>query len=200
MEGLPVEQEPPVEQEDNPGTYEYALGLFRNLKESGVSNVFNMEDPRVQEAWNAFDVWELQEDIKRSGIENLDRAKKLVRSALLLLEAGFDGKDARDYARERLDDLYAFALQEKNQEVILYIASELEKIAPKSDLDQMIEAKMAEVEKMSPVDAIGNITCMLLFNAAAKRMTQEQRQRLEDLRTRKRNEAGAPPPNKSWAK
>lgn len=197
MEGEPAI---PDKKEAELNNYEHTLELFRRLKEEGLKNPLDEDNPKVWEARDALNAWEykigFRDDI---AIGTMEQAKEFVRSSRLLLEAGFTGKAVRADTKERLDDLYAMALRGQDVEVVAYITSELEKIEPKNSVDRLIDAKIIEVDHVSPTDAIGILTCLLL-DSRAKRMTVQQRQRIEDLRTAKRTEAGAPPPGQSWKK
>ncbi len=178
VEGPPV---PPEKREQEPDSYERALELFRQLKEEGLKNPLNLENPKVQKAQDALEEWERNAGLLDVGIGGMERAKELVRAARIFLDAGFVGKATRADAKERLDDLYAFALRENDFEVIAYIGDEVEKLEPKSKLDQMIGEKLAEAAAATPVNAVGILTCML-FDPRFKRMSAEQRQAIEQAR------------------
>lgn len=172
MEGPPPS---PEKKENEPGSYEYALALFKRLKEEGVRNPFNLDNMKVQEAKDALDEYEGKEGLRTAGVGDMERAQKLVRSARLLLEAGFTGTAVREDVKERLDDLHAFALRENDPEVTAYIADELEKLEPKSAMDKKIEAKLAEAAAAAkPTDAVG-ILALALIDPRFKRMSSEQR-------------------------
>lgn len=178
MEGPPI---PPEKKEQGPSGYERALELFTQLKEEGLKNPLDLESPKVKEAQDALEEWERQSGLLDVGIGGIERAKLLVRAARIFLDAGFTGKATRADAKERLDDLYAFALREDDSEVIAYIGSEVEKLEPKSKLDQMIGEKLAEAAATTPMNAVGILAC-LLFDPRFKRMTVEQRQTIEQAR------------------
>ena len=196
MEGPPA---PPEKKEHAPGSYEFALELFKHLKQEGLKNPFDLDDLKVQGAQDALDEWERATGLNMGGVGDIDRARQLVRSARILLDAGFTGKAVQADALERLNDLLVFARREGNQAVTEYLEAEVERFEPKSGFEKLLSAKLAEATAMEPTDAIGTLTGFL-FSPQAKRMSPEQRQRIEDLRTAKRNEAGAPPPGQSWKK
>lgn len=178
MEGPPV---PPEKKEKEPGSYEHALELFKQLKEEGLKNPLDLENPKVQEAQDALEEWERKAGLLDAGVNGLERAKELVRAARIFLDAGFTGKATRADAKECLDNLYAFALREDDPEVVAYIGGEVEKLEPKSKLDQIIGEKLAEAAATTPVNAVGILTCAL-FDSRFKRMSVEQRQTIERAR------------------
>ncbi|MEK7638038.1 MAG: hypothetical protein AAB375_01250 [Patescibacteria group bacterium] len=177
MEGPPI---PPEKKETELGSYENALELFKKLKEEGINNPLDLENPKVQEAQDALNEYEQQAGIVNmtSGIGSIERAQELVRAARIILDAGFSGKATRADAKGGLDDLYAFALRENDPEVIAYISGEIERLEPKSKLDQMIGSKLAEAAAAAPTSAVGILTC-LLFDPRFKRMSSEQRRAVE---------------------
>ncbi|MCC6934564.1 MAG: hypothetical protein IT406_02675 [Candidatus Yanofskybacteria bacterium] len=178
MEGQPNVSE---KREKEPGSYEYVLGLFQQLHSEGTKNPLDVDDPKVQEAQDALDEWERREGLVEGGVGTFERARLLVRSARMFLEAGFTGKEMRADCRERLDDLFADAQREGNAEVIAFLAGELESLEPKSRVERMIDAKLAEAVAARPIDAVG-ILSLALIDPRFKRMSVELRTRIEQAR------------------
>lgn len=181
MEGPPA---PPEKKEQKPGSYEHALELFQQLREEGVKNPLNPDNPKVQEALDALDEYERQTGIgdMTSGIATIERAREMVRAARIFLDAGFDGKQVTKDAKERMDDLYAYAQRESNPEITAYVSEELEKLEPKSQVERAVEAKLKEAAAASkPSDAVGVLTCVL-FDPRFKRAGDELRARLTRAR------------------
>lgn len=178
MEGFPAS---PEKKEEEPGSYEHVLKLFKTLREEGLRNPLDAEHPKVREVQDALDEWERSAGLVDAGIGDMERAKKLVLAARILLDAGFAGKSVQADAKERLHDLYAVALRENDAEVIAYIGGEVEKLEPRNKLDRMIEGKLAEAAVATRTDAVGILTCAL-FDPRFKRMTAEQRRTIEQAR------------------
>jgi len=174
-------ERPPEQKEQGPGSYEYALERFRRLKDRGRKEPFDSEDPEALDAIAALDAWEAKSGAAMQTIGGMEGAKLKVKAIRVPLEAGFTGKAVKADIKERLDDLYAQALNEKDPEVIAYVASELEQFEPKSAAEKAVEAKLAEAASAKPVDAVGILT-LALFDPRFKRMGAALRQRLEQVR------------------
>ena len=170
--------------EAQPGSYEYALELFRHIKENDLDKSFDEDSPKIMEAQDALDSWERAEGLGVGGIGDLERAKKFVKSARIFLEAGHKGKQVMKDLKERLHELYAMAMKEQDPEVIAYVSAELESVEPKSKIDKLIEDRLAKevFGATKPSDAYATLHIMLYSEPRLKRMNEQQRARLEKLK------------------
>ena len=192
---------PPAKQEHEPTLYEKALEAARAVHGAGIKEVIGPDegdegdeeaDPRVKEANAAIALWESERGLGMRGVGTMEKAVDLVKAATIWIDAGYaDPQFLRD-ALERLNNEYADALREGNEEITQFLKTAIEGIEarpasqnPKEKLSAKVEARLEEARQLEAdgrgLKAVFELT-LALMDPDFKRMTADQRNQIRSSR------------------
>jgi hypothetical protein len=128
--------------ERGPVSYERAFEAAKSLRARGIEDPLNLEpeDPATQEVLDIIEDWEIAAGLHETGIHTASKARDLVRAGTIWLAAGYSDEEVIQGAIENLNDNYAVAVREGNDEVIKIFADAIQDIEQNAPREAEVHA------------------------------------------------------------
>lgn len=192
------EATPPSERE--PVSYEQAKAAAKALFDAKVKNPTTGEykDPQVQAAWDKVNDWRRESNLHIRGVGTVEKARNIVRSANIWLEAGYKAPVAVRATLEILNDEYADALRGGDQEIIDIIGDAIgrteQKLLPQEKAKVKLEKELAKAESAgekndleSLGEAVRRYAGILSFGPEYKKIFAENPAKREQIEGKLKN-------------